>query len=116
MNLVTFAWVVLNNIKEMRILVAEKEGKTTVALSGQLDTLTSVEFEKTVTEIINSSTKHVILNCEGLSYISSAGLRLLLSLQKAIKVKTGTLVLEKVEPSIMDILKITGFASFLTIR
>lgn len=100
----------------MKITVEQKADRTIVALSGQLDTLTSVDFEKEVQALVNGEEKNIVLDCAGLSYVSSAGLRLLLTLQKGTKAKGGTLVLEKVQPDIMDIFKVTGFASILTIK
>lgn len=100
----------------MKITVEQKADRTIVALSGQLDTLTSVDFEKEVQALVNGEEKNIVLDCAGLSYVSSAGLRLLLTLQKGTKAKEGTLVLEKVQPDIMDIFKVTGFASILTIK
>ena len=55
------------------------------------------------------------IDFEKLQYISSAGLRVLLSAQKTMN-KQGTMVLKNVRPEIMEILEITGFADILTIR
>jgi len=100
----------------MNIKVEREPARTIVSLSGQLDTLTAVDFEKEVSVLLNSDEHQIVLNCEGLSYVSSAGLRLLLTLQKGMMAKGGTLILEKVQSPIMDIFKITGFSSILTIR
>ena len=100
----------------MKITLEQKADRTIVALSGQLDTLTSVDFEKEVLALVNGDERNIVLDCAGLSYVSSAGLRLLLTLQKGMKAKGGTLTLEKVQPDIMDIFKVTGFASILTIK
>lgn len=100
----------------MKIEKEQKNDHTLVVLAGQLDTLTAVEFEKEVAGLVSGADKHILLDCGGLSYVSSAGLRLLLTLQKGMKAKAGTLVLEKVQPDVMDIFKVTGFASILTIR
>lgn len=100
----------------MKIKREQKGEHTLVSLAGQLDTLTAAEFEKEVAGLVNGEDKHILLDCSGLSYVSSAGLRLLLTLQKGMKAKAGTLALEKVQPDVMDIFKVTGFASILTIR
>lgn len=99
----------------MKITVETGE-KTVISLSGQLDTLTSIEFEKEVSLLINSDVAHAVLNGAELTYISSAGLRLLLTLQKGMKAKGGTLCLINIRPEIMDIFNITGFSSILTIQ
>lgn len=90
--------------------------ETVISLSGQLDTLSSPDLEKEIMEILEKDVKKVILDGTDLSYISSAGLRLLLILQKKMSLKGGTFVLKNIQSSIMDIFKITGFNSFLTIE
>lgn len=97
--------------------IAIDNGKETViSLSGELDTLTSVDLEKEITLILNGEAEAVVLNGAELTYISSAGLRLLLTLQKGMKAKGGTFRLKNIQKDIMDILNITGFSSILTIE
>ena len=90
--------------------------ETVISLSGQLDTLSSPDLEKEIMDILEKDVKKVILDGTDLRYISSAGLRLLLILQKKMSLKGGTFVLRNIQSSIMDIFKITGFNSFLTIE
>ncbi|MDR1938438.1 MAG: STAS domain-containing protein [Tannerellaceae bacterium] len=99
----------------MKITV-ENGQEMTISLSGQLDTLTAVEFEKEIRKALKEEQKHVVLNGEGLTYISSAGLRLLLTLQKGMKTKGGTLRLKNIRQEIMEIFHITGFSTILTIE
>lgn len=90
--------------------------ETMICLSGQLDTLSSPDFEKEITTILESNAMKVILDGSKLTYISSAGLRLLLILQKRMSQKGGKFVLRNIQDSIMEIFRITGFISFLTIE
>ncbi len=99
----------------MKIKV-EKGKETIISLAGQLDTLTSVDFEKEIQKILQDDSMDVILNGEELTYVSSAGLRLLLTLQKGMKAKGGKLRLRNIRKEIMDIFNITGFSSILTIE
>ncbi|MDR1980636.1 MAG: STAS domain-containing protein [Tannerellaceae bacterium] len=99
----------------MKITV-ENGQEMTISLSGQLDTLTAAEFEKEIQKALKEEQNHVVLNGEGLTYISSAGLRLLLTLQKGMKNKGGTLKLKNIRQEIMEIFHITGFSSILTIE
>lgn len=94
----------------------ENGKETVIKLSGQLETLTSIDFEKEITKVLASDTETVILDGTELTYVSSAGLRLLLTLQKGMKSKNGVFKLRNLQPGIMEILKITGFSSFLTIE
>lgn len=97
--------------------IAIENGKETViSLSGQLDTLTSVDLEKEVMPVLKGDSQEVILDGAELTYISSAGLRLLLTLQKGMKAKGGTFRLRNIQKGIMDIFNITGFSSILTIE
>ena len=86
----------------------------TVAVSGRLDTNTAPELEE---ELMNSlpDIKALILDFEGLEYISSAGLRILLSVHKQMVKLDGMNVIH-VNQAIQDILDITGFTDILTIE
>ena len=90
--------------------------ETVICLSGQLDTLSSPDLEKEITNILEGNAQNVVRDGGKLTYISSAGLRLLLILQKKMGQKGGTFVLRNIQDSIMEIFKITGFSSFLTIE
>lgn len=84
----------------------------TIKLEGRLDTITSPELEKELGDLngINS----IVFDFENLDYISSAGLRTLLSCQKKIKIQ-GTMVIKNVKSEIKDVLDMTGFSDILTI-
>ena len=90
--------------------------ETVICLSGQLDTLSSPDLEKEITNILEGNAQNVVLDGRKLTYISSAGLRLLLILQKKMSQKGGTFVLRNIQDSIMERFKITGFSAFLTIE
>lgn len=91
------------------------QGSTlTIAPEGRLDTITSPQFESELRADMNTVTD-LILDLANLTYISSAGLRVILSAQKVMS-KKGTMVLRNVRPEIMEIFEITGFSSFLTIE
>ena len=88
--------------------------KLELALEGRLDTNTAPELEK---EIAGSAAdvKDLTLDLEKLVYISSAGLRVLLSAQKRMN-KQGSMVICNVSEEIMEIFEVTGFSDILTIR
>lgn len=99
----------------MKITI-EKGTETIISLSGQLDTLTATDFEKEIHGVLADNALSVILDGAELSYVSSAGLRLLLTLQKGMTAKGGTLRLRNIKNDIMEIFNITGFSSILTIE
>ena len=90
-----------------------ENGKAAVALEGRLDTVTAPELEKELKEALEG-VRELTLDLEKLEYISSAGLRILLSAQKTMN-KQGEMKLLHVNETIMEIFEVTGFADILTI-
>ena len=89
-------------------------GKAVVSLSGRLDTTTAPEFEAAVKESIDSIDE-LTLDFKALEYISSAGLRVILSVEKSMKRKGGMKVIH-VNEDVMEIFEVTGFSDILTIE
>ncbi len=85
--------------------------QTVIAVSGRLDTVNAPDFEKAVAPVIASDMKDVVLDCTALDYISSSGLRLFLSLQKAANSKQGQLTLQGMKPEIKEVFDMTGFSA-----
>ena len=85
-----------------------------VALTGRLDTTTAPELEKELKENLDGVTA-LVIDMAALEYISSAGLRVLLSAQK-IMGKQGEMKVTHVSKTIMEIFEVTGFSDILTIE
>ena len=85
--------------------------QTVISISGRLDTISSPEFEKAIAPVVAGDMKEVVLDCTNLDYISSLGLRMLLTMQKAAVAKQGQLSLKDIKPDIKEIFDITGFSS-----
>ena len=85
----------------------------TVALTGRLDTTTAPELEKELKENLDGVAS-LIIDTQALDYISSAGLRVLLSAQKIMS-KQGEMKIAHVSETIMEIFEVTGFSDILTI-
>ena len=90
------------------------ENGVTFVLDGRLDTVTAPQLEKQLDETIENAAS-IVLDLEKLEYISSAGLRVLLKAQKAMK-NEKSLKLKNVCDAVMEVLEITGFADFLDIE
>lgn len=86
----------------------------TLTVAGRLDTTTAPELEKALDSILDD-TKDLTFDMQGLEYISSAGLRVILKAQKAMNTK-GSMKLTGVNDSIMEVFDITGFLDILTIE
>lgn len=92
-----------------------KEGNTlTVTLEGRLDTATAPQLEGELRTAVNGVTK-LIFDFEKLEYISSAGLRVLLSAQKTMD-KQGEMLIRNANSEVMDIFEVTGFVDILHIE
>lgn len=86
----------------------------TLTLSGRLDTTTAPQFEAELkTSLDNISS--LIMDFEALEYISSAGLRVLLSAQKVMN-KQGKMLIRHVNETIREVFEVTGFNDILTIE
>ena len=85
----------------------------TIALSGRLDTVTAPELELEISNALAGITE-LILDLEKLDYISSAGLRVLLSTQKTMN-EHCIMTVKNVNSTIMEIFEVTGFTDILTI-
>lgn len=96
----------------MKIEFDKKDGNLIVAIDGRLDTITAPELESFLEknyEFVSSLT----FDCERLAYVSSAGLRVLLTAHKRIK---GAMKLTKVNELVMEVLEMTGFADIWVIE
>ena len=98
----------------MTINKTQNGDKTTLALSGRLDTTTAPQLQETLIPELDAA-KQVELDFAELSYVSSAGLRVLLIGQKTAKAKDSSMTLCNVSGEIMEVFEMTGFADMLTI-
>jgi len=86
----------------------------TLALEGRLDTSTAPQLESEVKSSVEGITD-LIFEISGLEYISSAGLRVLLSAQKIMN-KQGSMKVKGANEAIMEIFDVTGFVDILNIE
>lgn len=95
----------------MKIDFNQKDGDLTVALDGRLDTVTAPELERFLTAHYEGVTA-LTFDCEKLAYVSSAGLRVLLTAHKRMK---GAMKLTGVSELVMEVFEMTGFADIWVI-
>ena len=91
-----------------------QDEKAVVVLEGRLDTVTSSELENELKSFMESITS-LVFDFEKLEYISSAGLRVLLTAQKFMS-KQGSMKLINVKEDVNEIFEVTGFSDILTIE
>ncbi|GAB1394967.1 STAS domain-containing protein [Rhodocyclaceae bacterium] len=87
-----------------------------VSVTGKLDALSAPEYEKAVTQLITDGKIHLVVDFAELSYISSAGLRVLLSTAKQLKPKGGAALFANLQEGVRDVFEMTGFSSILAIH
>ena len=98
----------------MTIDKVQDGAKLTVKVSGRLDTTTAPELEDALKASLEGI-EDLTMDFSDLEYISSAGLRVLLSAQKIMN-KQGSMVVTGVNSTIMEIFEVTGFSDILTIQ
>lgn len=98
----------------MTITKQQNGSNLVLALEGRLDTITSPELEAELKKDLNS-VESLVLDFSKLDYISSAGLRVLLTAHKTMSVKGGMKV-KNVNEIVSEVLDVTGFCDILTIE
>ena len=86
-----------------------------IELEGRLDTTTAPELDEAVKSSIDGVTD-LVFDMTGLEYISSAGLRVLLSAQKAMGKVNGNMVVKNINDVIQEIFEVTGFIDIFTVE
>lgn len=99
---------------DMEINKKLESATLTIALVGRLDTTTAPSLEAELKTSLND-VEELIFDFSQLEYISSAGLRVLLSSQKVMN-RQGTMVVKNVSDDVMEVFELTGFTDMLTIE
>lgn len=96
----------------MTINLVNRNTEGELMLEGRLDTKTAPEAEEIFNQVAERF-ESVVLNMQNLTYVSSAGLRVLKRLHMNMKKKGGSLVLKNVNKMVMEVFEMTGFVSLL---
>ncbi len=99
----------------MKIIKTTEGGTVTVKVTERLDTTTAPELEEALKSCIDDADS-LMIDFSELEYLSSAGLRILLSSQKAMNRKNGKMTLKNPNEIVSEILEVTGFSEFLNIE
>ena len=94
----------------MEIKTKSEGNKLTFVVSGRVDTVTAPDLEA---GLKFGDATCVVLDLENVPYMSSAGLRILLAAHKTMLGRGGELMIANVQPSVREVLDITGFSSIL---
>jgi len=99
----------------MEITQKEENGIVSVAIKGRLDADSSLEAEKVVKDALGGEANRLLFNLGELEYLSSAGLRVLLSAAKEMRRREGKIVLCALNEFVKEIFEVSGFQSLIPI-
>ncbi len=99
----------------VEVIEEHKGGVLILKIRGRLDAVSTPSVERKVFDQINEGQYYILLEFSGLDYISSAGMRMLLSTAKKLKALSGKLVLCSLTPTVADVLRLSGFDHVLDI-
>lgn len=95
----------------MKTTIQELDNKYVVTMEGELDTAAAIETDKVLQPLYKSNGKDVLFDCEKLEYISSSGLRILLSILKGAKANGSKVIMKGVNDDIKNVFQLTGLIS-----
>ena len=99
----------------MEVIINKQSEKTLVELNGRIDTTNADQFQLDVTPLMEGDKPDIDIDCAGMTYTSSQGLRTFLLLQKSVNARGGKMVLRNMNPMVKEVFDITGFSNIITI-
>jgi anti-anti-sigma factor len=99
----------------MNIAQREEENIVKLAVSGRLDAVSAPDADKTFQQLFEKDTTKILINLDGLEYISSAGLRVLLVVAKRSQQKGGKVAICGLTDNVKEVFEISGFSSIFKI-
>ena len=97
----------------MKTIKTEENGVLTVAVEGRVDTGTAPQLDLDLRAAMEE-TQNLVLDLQDMTYVSSAGLRVLLSAQRTMNQK-GSMTIRNASPAVMEVFRVTGFEKILNI-
>lgn len=95
----------------MEIDSSKEDDATVVTLRGRMDAITSPLCEKRLNDLVAKGETKFVIDLEGLNYISSAGLRVILAIAKTLRPKGGQICFANVQATVWEVFDISGFRS-----
>ena len=100
----------------MEVKILEQNGEKVVAIEGRVDTVTVPDLEMKVSPIWAMPAITLVFDCEKLEYVSSSGLRIILTTHKQVTADGGKFILRNLTREVRSVLDLTGFSRILTIE
>lgn len=99
----------------MKITTRERSNDIVLDILGNLDSSTYADLESVLFKLIGQK-KNIVLNFKKVDYVSSAGLRVILAIQKELSASKHNLVIENANSVVREVMDSTGFSSFIEIK
>ncbi|MBR5466255.1 MAG: STAS domain-containing protein [Bacteroidaceae bacterium] len=99
---------------EARIL--EQDNEKIVVIEGRVDTITAMELENVASTLWTQSGITLVFDCEKLEYLSSSGLRVILTAHKQVSANGGKFIVRNLTREVRAVIDLTGFSRILSIE
>lgn len=99
----------------MDVTINKQDEKTFVTLNGRIDTTNAEQFQQAIAPLMEGDNPAIDIDCTGMTYTSSQGLRIFLMLQKSVIARKGKMVMRNMNPMVKEVFDITGFTNIITI-
>ncbi len=99
----------------MEVTINQEGSKTIVTLNGRIDTTNADKFQQDMAPLMQQENPDIEVDCAGMEYTSSQGLRIFLMLQKSVMAHNGKMVLTQMKPQVKEVFDITGFSNIIKI-
>jgi anti-anti-sigma factor len=93
----------------------EENGVTVVEVEGKMTTTTSPEAEAYLSELLAEGTNQIVLNLEGVDFIASTGLRVILATGKKLMASEGKMVICSLNPTVAEVFRMSGFSQMFAV-
>ena len=100
----------------MEVQITQTEGTVTARFVGRLDTPAALSVTRDVQPLLEVADRTIVLDCSEMTYISSSGLRIFLSLRKAAGEKGGKVIVKNISNEIRTVFMMTGFLNLFEIQ
>ena len=100
----------------MEVIINKEDSVTTVRLIGRLDTPASQDVAQSFEALMSDAAGTTVLDCSAMSYISSSGLRIFLSMRKAAASQGGKVIVKSISDDIRQVFMMTGFLNLFEIQ
>lgn len=99
----------------MKVTINKQNEKTLVILEGRVDSTNAEQFQQDIAPLMEGDGSDIDIDCTGMTYTSSQGLRVFLLLQKSVMAHQGTMVMRNMDSRVKEVFDITGFSNIITI-